>query len=104
MTRGRLAAGLVTFLLAAGMAGAGTRWPPPYPYLMAQQAHPQGGGISLDEAVSRVRRQTGGKILSAETSRVDGRRVHRIKVLTEQGRVQRLQVDARSGQVTQRGH
>ena len=28
---------------------------------------------------------------------VDGRDVHRIKVLTQQGRVRRLQVDARSG-------
>ncbi len=103
MTRERLAAGLVTFLLAAGVAEAGPPWLPSYPYLMAQQAYPQGGGISLDEAVSRVRRQSGGKILSAETIRIDGRKVHRIKVLTEQGRVKRLQVDARSGQVTQRG-
>ena len=54
-------------------------------------------GVSLDEAVSRVRRQTNGKILSAETVVVDGRNVHRIKVLTEKGRVRRLQVDARSG-------
>ena len=51
MTRGRLAAGLVTFLLAAGVAEAGPPWLPSYPYLMAQQAYPQGGGISLDEAV-----------------------------------------------------
>ena len=53
--------------------------------------------VSLDEAVSRVRRQTNGKILSAETLVVDGRSVHRIKVLTDNGRVRRLQLDAASG-------
>lgn len=54
------------------------------------------GGVSLDEAVSRVRRQTNGKILSAETVRIKGRPVHVIKVLTPDGRVKRVRIDAGS--------
>jgi uncharacterized membrane protein YkoI len=54
------------------------------------------GSVSLDEAVSRVRRQTNGKILSAETVRIKGRPVHVIKVLTPDGRVKRVRIDARS--------
>ena len=63
----------------------------------AAPATSEGRGISLDEAVSRARRQSDGKILSAETVRVDGRRVHRIKILTRDGRVTRMQIDADSG-------
>ena len=69
--------------------------------LTNQFAHPSHSekkrGISLDEAVSRARRRSDDKILSAETVRVDGRRVHRIKVLTSQGRVKHVQIDADTG-------
>ncbi|MEE9142865.1 MAG: hypothetical protein V3U59_09145 [Gammaproteobacteria bacterium] len=51
-------------------------------------------GISLDEAVERVRRQTGGKVIRAETVREGNRRVHVIKVLTEDGRVQTFRIPA----------
>jgi len=44
-------------------------------------------GMSLDQAVSQVRRETGGRILSAKTVSENGRRVHRIKVLMPSGRV-----------------
>lgn len=64
--------------------------------VLAQPAHhyAASGGVSLDEAVSRVRRQTNGKILSADTVRIDGRSVHIIKVLTPDGRVKRIRVNA----------
>ena len=71
-----------------------------YRDLTNQLTHPSRSekrGISLDEAVSRARRQSDDKILSAETVRVDGRRVHRIKVLTNQGRVKHVQIDADTG-------
>jgi len=45
------------------------------------------GGKSLSEAIDQVRRQTGGRILSAETKVSGGREVHHIKVLTEDGKV-----------------
>lgn len=49
---------------------------------------------SLDNAVNRIRKETNSRVLSAETRSVDGRRVHVIRVLTEDGRVKRLRVDA----------
>jgi uncharacterized membrane protein YkoI len=74
--------------------------------LMNQFAHPshtENRGISLDEAVSRVRRQSDGRILSAETVRNDGRRVYRIKVLSRDGRVSRVDIDADTGRPAPRG-
>ena len=53
--------------------------------------------ISLDRAVSQVRQQTGGRVLSAETRQQNGRPVHHIRILSEQGKVLRYRVDARSG-------
>lgn len=52
-------------------------------------------GISLDEAVARVRRDTGGRVLSAEPR--DGH--YRIKVLMPNGAVRVVNVDARSGRM-----
>ena len=52
-------------------------------------------GISLDEAVARVRRETGGGVLSAEAR--DSR--YRIKVLMPNGAVRVVSVDARSGRM-----
>jgi uncharacterized membrane protein YkoI len=69
----------------------------------AHPSHSESKGISLDEAVSRARRQSDGKILSAETVRVDGRRVHRIKILTRDGRVTRVDIDADTGRPARRG-
>ena len=78
-----------------------------YRDLTNQFAHPpshsERNGISLDEAVSRVRRQSDGRILSAETVRRDGRRVYRIKVLSQDGRVSRVDIDADTGRPAPRG-
>ena len=63
----------------------------------AHPSHSEKRGISLDEAVSRARGKSDDKVLSAETVRVDGRRVHRIKILTSQGRVKHVQIDADTG-------
>ncbi len=52
-------------------------------------------GISLDEAAARVRRDTGGRVLSAEAR--DGR--YRIKVLLPNGAVRVINVDSRSGRM-----
>jgi len=53
--------------------------------------------MSLDEAVAKARRHNEGKVLSAETIRDNGRTVHRIKILTKDGRVKRTRIDARTG-------
>ena len=76
--------------------------------LTNQFAHPpasgqsQSQGISLDEAIARARREADGTVISAETVRQGDRSVHRIKILTRDGRVKRLQYDAASGRPSRR--
>lgn len=50
--------------------------------------------VDLRDAVERVQRQTGGRILAAETVRIGRQKVYRIKVLTRDGRVRVVQVPA----------
>ncbi|HQU15860.1 MAG: hypothetical protein B7Z66_03175 [Chromatiales bacterium 21-64-14] len=57
------------------------------------------GGISLGQAVSRVRRATGGRVLSAEVRERDGNAVYRIKILTPRGQVRVVLVDPRTGEI-----
>ena len=58
----------------------------------------RGDNWSLDDVVSRLRRGDGGKVLSADTVDENGRRVHRIRVLKDDGRVRRLRFDGDTGQ------
>ena len=51
-------------------------------------------GVSLEQAAARVKRKTGGRILSAETINRKGKRVHRIKVLRPDGNVKVVFVKA----------
>lgn len=51
----------------------------------------------LPESVSRVERETGGRVLSAERRHQGGREVNRIKVYTPEGRV-RVMWDAPRGE------
>jgi len=99
MTSGRLLTGWLILLLAALPAtGPVQSAPHHHPFLLlAKNNHGNSGGISLDEAVAQARRQHKGKVLSAETIREDGRKVHRIKILTKDGRVKRVKIDAGSG-------
>lgn len=55
--------------------------------------------ISLDEAVARARRETGGRVLSAEARNQRGSTTYRIKVLMPNGAVRVVNVDARSGRM-----
>ena len=55
----------------------------------------QANGKSLSEAVEQVRRQTGGRILNAETKMEGNREVHHIKVLTKDGKVKTHKVPGR---------
>jgi len=56
-------------------------------------------GLTLDEAVARVRRDTGGRVLSAEARDNRGRTSYRIKVLLRDGSVRVVNVDAQSGEI-----
>ena len=93
---------LLSLALSAGPAlaahGAG---PGPVRFEAAAGAPPfsrqKGGEITLEQAVEQVRAETGGRILSAETVQANGRRVHRIKVLTPDRRVRVVNVEAGNG-------
>lgn len=52
---------------------------------------------SLEQAVNEARDRYPGRVLSAETERRDGRESHQIRILTDDGRVKRLRIDAESG-------
>jgi len=57
---------------------------------------------SLEDAVSEARDRYPGRVISAETRRNNGRDSHRIRILTDDGRVKRLNVDAESGRFERR--
>jgi uncharacterized membrane protein YkoI len=61
--------------------------------ISAYAQRPANGG--LDQAVRNVEQRTGGQVLAAEKRRVDGQHKYRIKVLTPDGRVRIIHVDAR---------
>ena len=50
--------------------------------------------MTMQDAIAKVERDTHGKVLSAETKRTGNRSVYRIKVLTQDGHVQVIEVPA----------
>ncbi|WP_240900964.1 PepSY domain-containing protein [Thioalkalivibrio sp. XN8] len=95
---GRACLGLAAALLCAlapGLVPAQAR-PPADPGLRLAQADER---VSLAAATRMVQQRFGGQVLRAETRRDDGRVVHRIRVLTEDGRVRTVQVDAATGRM-----
>jgi hypothetical protein len=90
---------LVTAFLCAGLVFGGavaTATPTAAAATRVAQAN---NGVSLEQATQMVRERTGGQVLRAETKRDKGRVVHRIRVLTDDGRVRTWHVDAASGQI-----
>ena len=55
--------------------------------------------VSLDDAVEIVRKRYGGRVISASTRKDNGRKVHVIKILSDEGRVRTVRVDADSGKL-----
>jgi uncharacterized membrane protein YkoI len=52
---------------------------------------------TLDDAISEAREDVPGRVLSAETVRETGQEVHRLRILSEDGRVRRYNMDAQTG-------
>jgi uncharacterized membrane protein YkoI len=69
-------------------APSGSSWSGQTVRLAAKQ------GMSLEQAVAKVQRETGGRILTAETINQNDRSVHRIKVLLPNGNVRVIHVSA----------
>ncbi len=59
---------------------------------MATQVHAR--EISVQEAVAQAQRETEGKVLSVQTLNVGKHKVYRIKILTRDGQVRIVQVQA----------
>jgi uncharacterized membrane protein YkoI len=57
------------------------------------------GGISLDEAVDLAQRRFNARVVRADVSEADGRRVYVLRLLSENGRVWTVRVDAQSGAI-----
>lgn len=55
--------------------------------------------MSLDEAVAMVQTRFRARAVKAETVNEGGRRVHRIRLLNDEGRVWTVSVDAASGRI-----
>ncbi len=55
--------------------------------------------VDRDSASAVVQKATGGRVLAVDKTERDGRAVWRVKVLTVQGEVRLLQVDAASGRL-----
>ena len=76
------------------------------PMLAAQQAQPNHyaapvGGITLEQAADKVRRKTGGRVLSASPEEKGGRRGYNVRVLVDGKRVKQYYVDS-DGRMTSR--
>lgn len=55
--------------------------------------------LTLDQATKKVIEQNENKVMGAKTEIVDGKKLHVIKILTSDGRVQYLNVDAETGKL-----
>src|SRR5688572_22145821 len=56
-------------------------------------------GISLDEAVSRAEQQYRAKVVRTDVQDEDGRKVYVLKLLSEDGRVFTVRIDAATGRM-----
>ncbi|QNM95824.1 PepSY domain-containing protein [Chitinimonas koreensis] len=65
--------------------------------LMLLAATPAWADVSRDEAATVAQRMTGGRVLSVDRTERDGRTVWRVKVVTGQGEVKVIYIDAASG-------
>ena len=86
----RLAAKIVVcigFMLAATVI----------PSVLSQEAIPEPPRYSLDDAITLVKEKIGGRVLRAETLQRDNLTVYQIRIITDDGRVRTINVDAQNG-------
>ncbi len=86
----RLAAKIVVCI---GFMLAATVTPPALP----QETTPDSPRYSLDDAITLVKEKIGGRVLRAETLQRDNLIVYQIRIITDDGRVRTINVDAQNG-------
>ena len=106
-TRRALAASLIAAALpvaSAALAGQGfqrdQRVSPiaaPSPLVEWRGRDVRMAGVSLDQAVAMAERRFNARVVKAGVSESNGRRVYVLRLLSEQGRVWTVRVDADSG-------
>lgn len=67
--------------------------------LLLFAATPAWADVSRDDAAAAAQRAGNGRVLSVDKAQADGRPVWRVKVLTAQGQVRVILIDAASGRV-----
>jgi len=67
------------------------------PPAASQEPAPESIRYSLDDAVALVKEQIGGRVLRAETTLREDRTVYQIRIITDDGRVRTIDVDAQNG-------
>ena len=67
--------------------------------LLIALAAPAWADVSRDEAAAAAQRASGGRVLSVEKTEADRRPVWKVKVVTAQGEVRVILIDAGSGRV-----
>jgi len=67
--------------------------------LLIVVAAPAWADIGRDEAAAAAQRVATGRVLSVDKTEADRRRVWRVKILTAQGEVRVILIDAASGRV-----
>lgn len=98
-----LVAGLGLAVSALGVQGSAAARPVPVPPTQLDVEAPTAwpaqrrSGISLQQAVQIALRQHEGRVVRAETISRNGRRVHEIRILGDDGRVRTVRIDAQSG-------
>lgn len=55
--------------------------------------------LTLDQATKNIIEKNKTKVLAANTEIINGKKIHVIKILTSDGRVQYLKVDAETGKL-----
>lgn len=62
--------------------------------LLMPGLYARGDDMSLDQAVEQAKQRLGGRVISAETREREGKRVHNVRILTKDGKVRRLRINA----------
>ena len=68
-------------------------------YQEAKELRQQGKILSLQEILGRVAKEHPGQVIETELEREDGVYIYELEILTEQGRVMEIEVDAGSGEI-----
>ena len=67
------------------------------PPALSQEATPDSPRYSLDDAITLVKEKIGGRVLRAEILHRDNLTVYQIRIITDDGRVRTINVDAQNG-------